>query len=772
MKAASLRWALLFFSVMVLLNAGLSWFVFNQLAQRSDQALAWLIPAYLVGTLLVGGGLAYLLSFVLNRFNGGAAANRKFANLEDEACQRLVYVGADSFREGRTSGESMGQILQGSGHVAVINGLQGQGIEIRKSGFQAMLEEKFPGIEVIVTIDGNGDAESVYPKTIEACKRHPDLVGIYVADGNTTSIVARALIDNGKARQIKLIGHDMVEKTMLALQDGVVTTTISQDPFAQGHDPVIYLYNYLVAGQQPPRRKMITQMDRITIENFQQFWDPQRGAIESEVVQSRRARPVNRLPDRPLRILFLGREDVSFYDPVKQGALAAAAELKDCNTQVDWVEPASARKSRLYNAADYGPFIESSRAKKYDAIVVPIFDKALVPYINRAVKAGIPVAIYNSEPENLRSLMNTLIIQSQELRDISVALSQSASDSGYRANQINESIGAMNHALALEVQSGDQAIENTRQIAQAITNISQGAQEQTRAAGSVSDAIRDIARAVESTNRTALVSEQTAEQAVSIARKGAETIQQTLVQIAEISTAVTASGSKIHALNQLSRQIDVIVSTVTDMTEQTNMLALNANIEAARAGLNGRGFAVVATEIRNLAELSKKSTKEIAQLIRAVQRNSSQMVATVDTAMNQAQVGSQLATQAGQALDALLKAAETMRLQTEKVVMANASVVQTLEQLTRANEQVTAVIVENASATQQVTKNIQQTVQMVNHMTGISKENAFAIEAVHNRSDEVAAQSQTLKASIVSLVNMAEEMQGAVAAFKINQDRG
>jgi methyl-accepting chemotaxis protein/ABC-type sugar transport system substrate-binding protein len=691
-------------------------------------------------------------------------------DVSGEVCRRLVYVGADSFREGRTCGDLIGQALEGQGRILIVTGLSGQALEMRKAGFLAILAEKYPGIQVAQEIDGRGNSESVYPQVKEFCRKNPDLAGIYVTDGNTPQVIVRALKDSGKARQVKLVGHDIVEQTMLALADGIVTATISQDPFAQGHDPVIYLFNYLVAGQRPPRAKMTTQMERITSENYLEHWDPQRGAIESEAARARRVRPVDRQPAKRLRIIVLGREDVAFFNPVKQGALAAAEELKAYNTEVEWVEPGSARRRKAYDAADYGPAIDEYVAKKYDAIVVPVYDKALVPFINRVVDAGIPVAVYNSEPDSLRSLMNTLITQSQELRDISFALARSAAESGERASQINTAIAEMNQALAAEAQAAQQAIENIRQMAQAITNINQGAQEQTQAAGSVSETIDEISQAVAGTNETALVSEQTAEQAVLTARRGAETIQKTLVQITEISKAVTASAEKIHALNKLSSQINGIVNTVADIAEQTNMLALNANIEAARAGENGRGFAVVATEIRSLAELSKRSTREIAGLIRAVQANSAEMVDSVDAATRQAQAGGQLATQAGQALEALLKASETMRVQTENVVQANTSVVQSLTRLTQANQRVMGVITENAGATQQVTENIQQTVQMVNHMSGISKENASAIEFVHIGSDEVATQAQRLKTNIAALAQMADEMQGVVAAYRVGQE--
>lgn len=444
--------------------------------------------------------------------------------------------------------------------------------------------------------------------------------------------------------------------------------------------------------------------------------------------------------------------------------------MKDRNTLVEYIDPARARNSGTYDSTTFGPAIDDYRDRGYDGITLPVYDKNIVDHINRAVEAGVAVATYNSEPENINSLMHSLVQQSRSLLDISVALSRAAADSGERAGQINQAIRAMRQALNLEAESASQAIESTQQIAQAINGIDRGAEEQTQAATRASQATEDISQAVSGTQQASLNSEQTSTQAASIARQGAQTIQQTLQQIEEISTAVNASSDKIHALNQLSRQIDAIVASVNDMAEQSNLLALNASIEAARAGEQGSGFAVVAGEMRSLAEQSKRSTQEIASLVRAVQHNALQMVETSDEATRQAAAGKQLAGEAGQAIHSLLQAAESMRAQTEQVVNANTSVVQALNRLTDANQRVSAVIVENAAMTRQVTRNIQETFSQVNHMTGISKDNANTIEGVHSLSNEVADQSAQLKDRVISLVQMAEELQGAVVAFRLIQE--
>ncbi len=694
---------------------------------------------------------------------------QKFNQVTDEPCQRLVYVGADSFMEGRTCAELMGQVLQGQGNVAIITTVQTHAMEIRRAGFRSFLSENVPGIRVVEFLDCQGQLDNVYSMVMDLLKRNPDIAGIYVTNGSTPHLVVRALVDAGKAGKIKMVCHDLVDSTMQAMEQGVVTTTISQDPFAQGHDPVIYLYNYLVAGEAPPRAKMTTHMDRITSDNLHEFWDPEHGAIENEVTLERRARPVEALSNRELRILFLGREDIAFYGPVKRGVLSAAEELKVRNTQVTWLEPESARDGHRYSAEDYGPEIERAIAEKWDAIAVPVYDKALVPYINRAVAAGIPVATLNSEPSSLRNLINHLINQSENLREISIHLAESAALSEVHANQISDSIGVISQALMSEVQSAVEAIQHTDDIAQSMTLINDGAKDQEKALNSVLEAIDGISYAVSSTNFTVLTSEETADQAVVIAQEGATVIHETLSQIQSISEAVSASVSQIHELNNILKQIDSIVGTVNDFTEQTNLLALNAAIEAAHAGEYGAGFTVVGSEIRDLAVKSKASTRKIALLIHEIQKSSKKMVSMVDNAMLQVQSGSQLAAQAGNALNDLMKSAELMKTQMENVMLANARAIDSLDYLNVANEQVSTVVGKNVAATAQATSGIQRAVDMINQMTGISIENSKSIEGIDASAEDVVTRAQHLKEAILTLVTMSEELRSSAASFKTQE---
>jgi methyl-accepting chemotaxis protein len=661
----------------------------------------------------------------------------------------------------------MGQVLNGQGKVAIIASYISQSIEIRYSSFQAYLYENFPRIQIVAIEISKANIEGCYALTKEVLKRFPDLSAIYLPEGGVTSVVARAISETSRAKSIKLICHDLLDETMRLMMRGEVTATVQQYPFAQGYDPVIYLYNNLVSNLLPPKQRMITQMDSINTENFRQFWDPEKGVIQNGANQDR-PQIVSDMPARELRIIFLGREDSAFFTPVKEGVLAAASELKSRNTKVEWYVPDLVSRQQDYGIKGYGPSVEMFVDQKVDGIVVPVYDKNLVSIINRAVKAGVAVATYNSDSSGLRNLITILTNQAYQLRGFSQSMTESAYTSEGMANQINEVIGHMTNVLENEAQSAILMMENVQQIAHSIENIGQGAQDQAQAANSVILASDKISRALTDARQSAETSTITATEAMGVAKEGAGIITQTLDQIENIRAAVGASVECTRDLSSLSERISKIVATIDEIAAQTNLLALNAAMEAARAGENGKGFAVVAVEVRNLAKQAGSATREINSLIRDVQRNTREITGSVGTAMDQAQFGGKLATQAGQSLTMLVKAAATMRNHTQAWVEANDDIATTLGELTGAIEKVSTVIEENVSATQEVNHNIQSTVTSVDSVTQMSKENATSIQEVKTWTNEVVLNSHKVGKNASSVEALAEELQGAISTFKID----
>ena len=227
---------------------------------------------------------------------------KEFNAVTDKPCQRLCYVGADSYLEGRACGEAMGHAIGGKGQVAIFVGsFDVTAHELRRKGFQSRLREEYPEIQVVDVVESHDSPQESYACTQALLKRHPDLTGIYVAEGASPSGAARAVVEAAAAGRIKIIGHDLVNETMQYVQRGVITATLGQDPFAQGYEPVIHLFNCLVAGWRPKQPRLLTNIDVVTRDNHEQFWQPGQGIIEPKGAADRLAKPIRQSP-HPLRI--------------------------------------------------------------------------------------------------------------------------------------------------------------------------------------------------------------------------------------------------------------------------------------------------------------------------------------------------------------------------------------------------------------------------------------------------------------------------------------
>ncbi|QKS31140.1 MAG: Methyl-accepting chemotaxis protein McpQ [Accumulibacter sp.] len=172
-----------------------------------------------------------------------------------------------------------------------------------------------------------------------------------------------------------------------------------------------------------------------------------------------------------------------------------------------------------------------------------------------------------------------------------------------------------------------------------------------------------------------------AERSNSLSREGMSIAGKASAEMEQIAASVSQSAAVVGALGERSRAISGIVQTIREIADQTNLLALNAAIEAARAGEHGRGFAVVADEVRKLAERTSQATGEISQMIAAIQGETQSAIASIEAGSGQARKGAELARQAAQALDGINSGA---RQTLEKVEAIAAAV----SQQTRAGESI------------------------------------------------------------------------------------
>jgi methyl-accepting chemotaxis protein len=241
----------------------------------------------------------------------------------------------------------------------------------------------------------------------------------------------------------------------------------------------------------------------------------------------------------------------------------------------------------------------------------------------------------------------------------------------------------------------------------------------------------------------------------------------------KISQTVKKTADVIHQLGQRSDHIGKILTVIDEVTKQTNLLALNAAILAAQAGEQGKGFAVVADEIKNLADRTSVSTKEIAQLIGAVQAESRDAVVAIQDGYARADEGMKMALEAGEALKKIVERSTQASTMARGIELATVEQVKGIRQVTDSMRQITEMVEQIARATQEQTKGSEQIREAAERMRDItrqvrlsteeqakgSKQITQAVEHVTDRVQHIATAVREQRRGSEVIMKSAEEIQ-------------
>jgi twitching motility protein PilJ len=234
--------------------------------------------------------------------------------------------------------------------------------------------------------------------------------------------------------------------------------------------------------------------------------------------------------------------------------------------------------------------------------------------------------------------------------DLTVKATVTEDMTGAIADSINFAVEQLRSLVQTITDTSVQVASSAQETQATAMHLAEAAEHQATEINSASDRINEIAASINQVSKNSAESAEVAQRSVQIATNGAGVVRQTIAGMDSIRDQIQETSKRIKRLGESSQEIGSIVELINDISEQTNILALNAAIQAASAGEAGRGFAVVADEVQRLAERSSNATKRIESLVQTIQADTNEAVSSMEQTTSEVVAGARLAEDAGTAL--------------------------------------------------------------------------------------------------------------------------
>ena len=318
-----------------------------------------------------------------------------------------------------------------------------------------------------------------------------------------------------------------------------------------------------------------------------------------------------------------------------------------------------------------------------------------------AIGVGIALILARSivEPVN-RTISHSRLLSEGNLRQEIIV--DRKDEFGEQAATIKSMVEKWRDIIGSVKQASDSVASAGTQLSASAGQMSHGASQQAERAHQVATSSEEMSQTVEEIARNATTIATTAAQAAKTAKDGGTIVEAAVREVEEIASTVGESASHITSLSELSKKIGDIIGIINEIADQTNLLALNAAIEAARAGEHGRGFAVVADEVRKLAERTTGATSEVSGIIREIQNNVTSAVTSIDQVTSKVDKGVDLSNKAGTELRTIVKSVEDLQQMVQQIATAIDEMSATSGQISKDIESISGISGETSRSSEEV----------------------------------------------------------------------
>ncbi len=394
-------------------------------------------------------------------------------------------------------------------------------------------------------------------------------------------------------------------------------------------------------------------------------------------------------------------ETISLFEKKMLPALKLAngitPEIKELDDKID------AQVSKVEAGMDIVVNSMQKKMKASDeefaaAVKSAISQTVMIGLLGLLLQAGVAAWLLNSIMKPVNALRLMLMDISQGEGDLTKRLDDSSRDELAEISRyFNLFIDKLRGIISQISSTSTQVAAASNELQSTAEHIATGSEEVAAQAGTVAVAGEEMSATSGDIAQNCQMAAEGAQRASKTASDGAQVVERTVSVMGQIAEKVQESARTVESLGARSDQIGAIIGTIEDIADQTNLLALNAAIEAARAGEQGRGFAVVADEVRALAERTTRATKEIGEMIKAIQKETKEAVTAMEQGVREVETGTMEAAKSGQALRNILEQVNDVAMQ--------------VNQIATAAEEQTATTSEISSNMQQITEVVQQTSQ-------------------------------------------------------------